>query len=163
MKHDGDENFKIIAKNKRARFDYEILDSVEAGIALAGSEIKSIRNGKVSINESFVGPMGASDNELYLFNSDIGVYKQASYNNHEPRRPRKLLLHRTQINKFVGAIRRKGLTVVPMTMYFNHKGFVKISIALAKGKNVVDKRETIKTRDWNIQKAKVLKNYNSNK
>jgi SsrA-binding protein len=163
MKHSDDENFRVIAKNKRARFDYEILDSVESGIALTGSEIKSIRAGKVSINESFIGPMGSSDDELYLFNSDIGIYKQASCYNHEPRRPRKLLLHRSQINKFIGAIRKKGLTIVPVTMYFNHNGFVKISVALAKGKNVVDKRETIKTREWNLQKSTVLKNYNSNK
>jgi SsrA-binding protein len=94
---------------------------------------------------------------LFLFNADIAVYKQASYNNHDPRRPRKLLLHRSQINKLLGAIHRKGLTVVPLTMYFNHKGLLKISIALARGKNVVDKRETIKTRDWNRQKLKILK------
>jgi SsrA-binding protein len=152
------ENFKIVAKNRRAKFDYEILETHEAGIVLTGSEVKSIRNGRVSINESFVGGMKDSD-QIFLFNADIAVYKQASYNNHEPRRPRKLLLHKSQINKLLGAIQKKGLTIVPLTMYFNHKGLLKISIALGRGKNVVDKRETIKTRDWNRQKLKILKNH----
>lgn len=155
----SNENFKIAAKNRRARFDYEIIETVEAGVVLTGSEVKSIRNNKVSINESFVGAMEQS-NDLFLFNADISAYKQASYNNHEPRRPRKLLLHRSQINKFLNAIRKKGLTIVPLTMYFNHKGILKISIALARGKNVVDKRETIKTREWDVQKSRILKNYN---
>ncbi|MDR2075013.1 MAG: SsrA-binding protein SmpB [Holosporales bacterium] len=151
-------NFKIVAKNRRAKFDYEILETHEAGVVLTGSEVKSIRNGRVSINESFVGGMKDSD-QIFLFNADIAVYKQASYNNHEPRRPRKLLLHKSQINKLLGAIQKKGLTIVPLTMYFNHKGLLKISIALGRGKNVVDKRETIKTRDWNRQKLKILKNH----
>ncbi|MDR1488214.1 MAG: SsrA-binding protein SmpB [Holosporales bacterium] len=152
-------NFKIVAKNKKSRFEYEIMEIVETGIVLTGSEIKSIRNGKISINESFVGGMDNSD-DLFLFNADISPYMQASYNNHESKRPRKLLMHQREINKFLGAIRKKGLTVVPLTMYFNHKGFIKLSIALARGKNIVDKRETIKEREWNIQKSRVLKNYN---
>jgi SsrA-binding protein len=153
------ENFKIIAKNRRSRFDYEIIESLEAGIILTGSEVKSVRSGKVSINESFVGGMKES-NDLFLFNADIPPYKQASYNNHEPRRPRVLLLHKSQKVKFLNAIQLKGLTIIPLTVYFNHKGILKLSIALAKGKNVVDKRETIKRRDWTIEKARVLKNYN---
>ena len=153
-------NFKVVAKNRRAKFDYEIIETFEAGIVLTGSEVKSVRNGHASINESFIGGMENSD-ELYLFNADIALYKQASYLNHDSRRPRKLLLHRAQINKFLGAIAKKGMTAVPLTMYFNHKGKLKISIALAKGKNTVDKRETIKQRDWNLQKSRILKNYNT--
>jgi SsrA-binding protein len=156
--HQND-NFRVIAKNKRAKFDFEIIDTTEAGLVLTGSEIKSIRIGKASINESFVGTIEKTT-ELFLFNANIAKYQNASYTNHEPRRPRKLLLHRSQLNKFLGNIQRKGMTIVPLTMYFNHKGFVKLSIALAKGKNVIDKRETIKQREWNINKHRVLKNDN---
>jgi SsrA-binding protein len=154
------ENFRIAAKNRRAKFDYEIINTYEAGIILTGPEIKSVRDGRVSINEAFIGGMENSG-DIFLFNADISVYKQASYNNHEPRRPRKLLLHRSEINKLLGSIQKKGLTAVPLTMYFNYKGLLKISLALARGKNVIDKRETIKERDWNIQKSRVLKNYSS--
>ncbi|MDR1333202.1 MAG: SsrA-binding protein SmpB [Holosporales bacterium] len=153
------DNFKIIAKNRRSKFDYEILETLEVGIMLTGSEVKSVRSGKVSINEAFIGGMRLS-NDLFLFNAEIPLYKQASYNNHEPRRPRVLLLHKAQKTKFLNAIQVKGFTIVPLTMYFNHKGLLKLSIALAKGKNVVDKRETIKRRDWNIEKARIIKQYN---
>jgi SsrA-binding protein len=153
------DNFKVVSKNRKARFDFEILETLEAGLILTGSEVKSIRNGRVSISESFVGSMATSEN-LLLFNADIQAYKQASYNNHDPRRPRILLLHKSQKNKFLNSIQRKGMTIIPLTMYFNHNGILKISIALAKGKNVVDKRETIKTRDWNLEKARLLKNFN---
>ena len=159
MSAEENNNFKIVARNKRARFDYEILDTLEVGIVLTGSEIKSVRCGKVSINEAFVGAMADSD-ELFLFNASIELYKQASYNNHEPRRPRVLLLHKAQRVKFMNAIQKKGMTIVPLTMYFNHKGLLKLSIALARGKNVVDKRETIKKRDWTIQKNLIIRNYN---
>ena len=152
-------NFKVAAKNRRAKFDYEILETYEAGIVLTGSEVKSIRDGNVSINESFVGAMEQSE-DLFLFNADIAQYKQASYNNHEARRPRILLLHKSQKIKLLNSIQQKGLTIVPLTMYFNHKGILKLSIALAKGKNTVDKRETIKARDWSIQKSRILRNYN---
>ena len=158
MSTEGNNNFKIVARNKRARFDYEVLDTLEVGIVLTGSEIKSVRNGKVSINEAFVGAM-ANSAELFLFNASIELYKQASYNNHEPRRPRVLLLHKAQRTRFLNAIQKKGMTIVPLTMYFNHKGLLKLSIALARGKNVVDKRETIKKRDWTIQKNRIIRNY----
>lgn len=154
------ENFKIAAKNRRAKFDYEIIETLEAGIVLTGSEVKSVRDGKVSINEAFVGPM-ANSNEIFLFNADIGIYKQASYNNHEPKRPRVLLVHKLQRAKLLDAVQKKGMTIVPLTMYFNHKGILKISIALAKGKNTIDKRETIKKRDWSIQKNRILRHYNN--
>lgn len=155
------ENYKIVAKNKRARFDYEIIDTLEAGIELTGSEVKSIRLGKVSINESYIGEMANSD-ELFIFNADISPYDNASYMNHESRRPRKLLIHRNEINKFLGAIRKKGMTVIPLVMYFNHKGKIKLKISLAKGKNVSDKRETIKKRDWTISKARIFRAFNNN-
>lgn len=154
------ENFKIAAKNRRAKFDYEIIETLEAGIVLTGSEVKSVRDGKVSINEAFVGPM-ANSNEIFLFNADISIYKQASYNNHEPKRPRVLLVHKAQRAKLIDAVQKKGMTIVPFTMYFNHKGILKISIALAKGKNTIDKRETIKKRDWSIQKNRILRHYNN--
>ena len=158
-KMNSNENFKIVAKNRRAKFDYEIIDTLEAGIILTGSEVKSIRNGKVSINESFIGAM-ANSNDIYLFNSDIAPYVQASYNNHEPKRPRVLLLHKVQRAKLLNAIQKKGMTLIPLTMYFNHKGILKVSIALAKGKNLIDKRETIKKREWNIAENRILRNYN---
>lgn len=159
MAEKQNENFKIAAKNRRARFDYEIVETFEAGMILTGSEVKSIRDGKVSINEAFVGAMENS-NILYLFNADVSIYSQASYNNHEPRRPRPLLLHKKECVKLLNAIQKKGMTIVPLTMYFNHKGLLKISIALAKGKNVIDKRDTIKKRDWSIEKSRILKNFN---
>jgi SsrA-binding protein len=150
-------NFKIVAKNRRAGFDYELLDPIEAGIVLLGSEVKSIRNGRASINESFIGTLERSE-ELYLFNASISRYENASYMNHEERRPRKLLLRRKQINKLLGSIKKKGMTVVPISMYFNHKGLLKLSISLAKGKTLVDKRETIKEREWNVKKHRILRN-----
>lgn len=153
------ENFKIIAKNRRAKFDYEILEAIEAGIMLTGSEIKSAREGKVSVSEAFVGAMEGRD-DLYLFNADISLYKQASYNNHEPRRPRTLLFHKNQRNKLLASIQKKGMTVIPLTMYFNRKGILKVSVALAKGKDAFDKRETIKRRDWALEKQRILKHYN---
>ncbi|MDR1476070.1 MAG: SsrA-binding protein SmpB [Holosporales bacterium] len=159
MSNPSNDNFKIIAKNKKARYNYEIVETLEAGLILVGSEVKSIREGRVSINEAFVGPSGPDD-DLCLLNADISSYKQASYNNHEPRRPRVILVHKGQRVKFLNAIQRKGMTIVPLTMYFNHKGILKISIALAKGKNVADKRDAIKTRDWNLEKSRLLKNFN---
>lgn len=159
MQHTSEENFKIVARNKRARFDYEISETLEAGIILTGSEIKSVRNGKVSINEAFIGAMEGSS-ELFLFNASIELYTQASYNNHEPRRPRVLLLHKPQRTRFLNAIQKKGMTIVPLTMYFNHKGILKLSIALARGKNLVDKRESLKERDWTLQKNRIIRNYN---
>ena len=100
------------------------------------------------------------ENELFLFNASIELYNQASYNNHEPRRPRVLLLHKSQRTRFLNSIQKKGMTIVPITMYFNHKGILKLSIALARGKNVVDKRETLKKRDWTLQKNRIIRNYN---
>ncbi len=152
------DNFKTVANNKKAYFNYEILDKYEAGIVLCGPEVKSIRNSKISLAESFIGPM-ANSPHLYLFNANIAKYKEATYNNHEPKRPRILLLHESQKVKLINSIQQKGMTVVPLTMYFNNKGLLKLSIALARGKNTVDKRTTIKKREWQIEKARLLKKH----
>ncbi|MCX7338608.1 MAG: SsrA-binding protein SmpB [Alphaproteobacteria bacterium] len=151
---------KVIAQNRRARFDYAILETIEVGIMLTGTEVKSLRVGKASINESFAGEMAGTPETaggLYLFNANISEYPQANKFNHEPKRPRKLLLHKRQLNKYLGAVRRKGMTIVPLSLYFNARGMAKVEIALAKGKNTVDKRQTIKERDWARDKARILK------
>ncbi len=147
--------YRVVAQNRRARFDYDISETFEAGILLSGSEVKSLRAGKSSINESFAGEMSG---EIYLFNANIPEYLEANRFNHEPRRPRKLLLHKRQVQKLLGAIRRKGMTIVPLQLYFNAKGRAKVEIGLARGKKTVDKRETIKQRDWERDKARILKN-----
>ncbi|CAO4838616.1 MAG: SsrA-binding protein [Holosporales bacterium] len=145
---------RIIAQNKRARYDYHFLDVLEAGLILTGSEVKSIRLGRISINEAYAGEM---DGHIYLINAMIQEYPQAKHFNHEPKRPRKLLLHRRQENKWLGAVRKKGVTLVPVSIYYNKKGRIKLEIALAQGKQNADKRETIKERDWNREKARILK------
>ncbi|MDR0632799.1 MAG: SsrA-binding protein SmpB [Holosporales bacterium] len=157
------ENFKVIAENRKASFNYTILEIFEAGIILQGTEVKSLRQNHCSITESFIGEMGGSGRsrgptgELFLFNANIPVYSHAKMFNHAPKAPRKILLHKKESNKLLGAIRRKGLTIVPLSMFFNPKGLVKVKIALAQGKNVSDKRETIKERDWNRDKSRILK------
>lgn len=145
---------KTVAQNRRARFDYEILETLEVGLILTGSEVKSMRQGKASINESFAGEI---EGELFLINANISEYNQASAFNHEPRRPRKLLLHKRQQQKFLGAIRRKGLTLVPISLFFNRRGMAKLLLGLGKGKKTVDKRETIKQRDWDRSRRRILK------
>jgi len=150
--------FKVVAQNRRARFDYAIAETFEAGIMLTGSEVKSMRAGQSSINESFAGEMlGEQGGAIFLFNANIPEYLEANRFNHEPKRPRKLLLHKRQVSKLLGAIRRKGMTLVPMQLYFNAKGRAKVEIGLARGKKTVDKRETIKARDWQRDKARILK------
>jgi SsrA-binding protein len=145
---------KLVADNRKARFNYEILDAFEAGIALTGTEVKSLRAGKATIGESYAGPSGE---ELLLFNADIPEYLQANRFNHERKRPRKLLLHKRQINKLIGAVQRDGLTIVPMKLYFNDKGRAKVELALARGKTLGDKRETEKKRDWQREKGRLLR------
>jgi SsrA-binding protein len=145
---------RIVAQNRRARFDYSIIEEIEAGIVLTGSEVKSLRGGRASINETYAGEM---QGEIFLFNANIPIYEQANQFNHEPKRPRKLLLHKRQVNKWIGAIQRKGMTLVALSVYFNNKGRAKVALALAKGKNTVDKRETIKERDWSRDKARILR------
>ncbi|MBL4539262.1 SsrA-binding protein SmpB [Oceanicaulis alexandrii] len=146
----------VVAVNRRARFDYELEDTFEAGIQLLGTEVKSLRAGKANIAESYVSP---EDNEIYLINADIPPYDHGNRFNHAPRRRRKLLLKKKEINKIAGSVARDGRTVVPLRMYFNERGIAKLQIALAKGKKTVDKRETKKERDWQRQKSRLMKNF----
>ena len=143
---------KIICLNRKASFNYFFLEILEAGISLKGSEVKSLRDGKGSIADSY-----ALDNngELYLINSHIPLYRQSSYNNHNPKSDRKLLLKRKEINNLIGRINQDGLTIVPTKMYFL-KGKVKVELAVAKGKKLYDKRQVKKTRDWKREKARLL-------
>lgn len=145
---------KLIAENRRARFDYFIDDTVEAGLVLTGTEVKSLRNGRANIAESYAAVEG---DEIVLVNADIPPYSQANRFNHEPRRPRKLLLHRRQINRLIGAVQREGLTIIPTKLYWNDKGVAKLEIGLAKGKKIHDKRETVAQRDWQRDKARLLR------
>ena len=154
MKKPDPERYRLAADNRKARFNYEIKETIEAGLALLGTEVKSLRGGRATIGESYAGPMG---DELWLFNSYIPEYLEANRFNHEVRRPRKLLLHRRQIHKLMGAIQREGYTVIPRKVYFNEKGRAKIELGLGRGKKLHDKRETEKTRDWNRDKQRLLK------
>ena len=144
---------KIISHNRKARFNYFFNEFYEAGIVLKGSEVKSLRSGKVNISESY-----AFDNngEIYLVNSHIPLYKESSYNNHDPKRNRKLLLNKREINKLIGRINREGFTLIPTKLYFK-KGKAKVEIAVAKGKKQYDKRHTKKKRDWEREKAKYFR------
>lgn len=151
---------KLIAQHKRARYDYEILESLEAGIILLGSEVKSLRFGKTSINEAYAGEMADDPTAIYLFNANISEYNNADKFGHDPKRPRKLLLKAREVKRLLGNVRKKGYTIVPLCFYFNQFGKAKIEIGLGRGKNVVDKRETIKERDWNREKSRVLRDNN---
>ena len=146
---------KYIAENRRARFDYFLDNFIEAGLALTGSEVKSLRNGKANIAESYAAVEGK---EIVLINADIPPYTQAGpYFNHEPRRHRKLLLKRKQIDKLIGAVQREGRTIIPTKLYWNDKGLAKLELSLAKGKNTHDKRETTAARDWQRDKARLMR------
>lgn len=145
---------RSIAENRRARFDFEILETFEAGIVLEGTEVKSLRTGKASIAESYASNEGG---EIYLINSYIPEYLQAGRFNHDTRRPRKLLLHGREIKRLLGSIQRDGLTLVPLKLYFNDRGIAKLQLALGRGKKVHDKRQTQKERDWNRQKSRLLR------
>jgi len=153
MKRKTKPGLKIICLNRKASFNYFFIELIEAGIVLKGSEIKSIRDGKVNIAESYAVEKGG---EIVLLNSHIPAYKQASYSNHNPTDERKLLFKKREINKLIGKINREGLTLVPTKMYFK-KGKAKIEIAVAKGKKQYDKRQTKKTRDWNRDKARYVR------
>lgn len=147
-------NQKVAAENRRARFDYEIIDTIEAGLALTGTEVKSLRTGKASIGESYATEEGG---ELWLINSNLPEYLQANRFNHEPKRRRKLLVHAKQLNRLAGAVQRDGMTLVPLRIYFNEKGRAKLELALAKGKKLHDKRESEKKRDWGREKGRLLR------
>jgi SsrA-binding protein len=146
---------KYVSLNRRARHDYFITDTVEAGLVLAGTEVKSLRTGQASIQESFATP---KDGGIYLLNAYIPEYKQAgAHLQHETRRPRQLLLHRREVNKLLGAVKRDGMTLVPLGIYFNKRGIAKVELGLAKGKQQRDKREAIKDRDWKRDQARIMR------
>lgn len=149
------DNYKIVAQNKKARYEYFIDTEYEAGIVLLGSEIKSIRNGKVNIQDSYIE--FDKNNELFLINSYVAPYKQAVLFPHETTRKRKLLLKRREIDKIINKVKLKGFTCIPLVLYINNKNFAKIKIAIAKGKKIYDKRETIKERDFKREKQFLLK------
>ncbi|MCB9965777.1 MAG: SsrA-binding protein SmpB [Rhodospirillales bacterium] len=145
----------VIAENRRARYEYYIEQTFEAGIILTGTEIKSLRMGQASINEAHAGE---KNGELWLFNTHIAEYMQAGRHlQHEPRRRRKLLLKRKEINKLSGAVAKEGYTLVPLKLYFDERGLAKLSLGLGKGKKLHDKRDTEKERDWNRQKQRIMK------
>jgi len=148
------DKIKIVAENRRARFDYAIGDIFEAGIALTGTEVKSLRFGEGSIVESYAEVKGA---EIWLINSNIPEFSHGNRNNHEPKRPRKLLLKEREINKMHGAVNRDGMTLVPLSVYFNGRGRAKVELALAKGKKAPDKRATIKEREWKRDQGRLMR------
>lgn len=149
-----DDNYKVIAENRRARFDYAIEEDLEVGIVLEGSEVKSLRQGGANIAESYAT---VDDGELWLVNSYIAPYEQAKMFKHEERRRRKLLVSRKELSRLWNATARKGMTIVPLVLYFNHRGMAKMKIGIAKGKKTHDKRDTSAKRDWNRQKQRLLK------
>ncbi len=155
-KQKTDPNYKVIAENRRARFDYAIEEDIECGIMLEGSEVKSLRSGGSNIAESYAS---VDDGELWLVNSYIAPYDQAKSFKHEERRRRKLLVSRKELSNLWNATQRKGMTLVPLVLYFNHKGLAKIKIGIAKGKKTHDKRETQAKRDWSRQKQRLLKDH----
>ena len=148
-------NQKVAAENRRARFDYEIGEVFEAGIMLSGTEVKSLRTGKATVAESYAAV--DRNGEMILYNCNIPEYLQGNRFNHEPRRPRKLLLRAKEIAKLAKGVEREGMTIVPLRIYFNDKGRAKIAIALGKGKKLHDKRESEKVRDWNRDKSRLMR------
>ncbi len=145
---------KVVAENRKARFSYFIDDTFEAGIALGGSEVKSLRQGKANIADSYASEQNG---EIYLINAYIPEYLQANRLNHETRRPRKLLLHKREASRLIGAVQKEGMTLIPLRIYFNDRGRAKLELALARGKKLHDKRETEKTRDWARQKGRLMR------
>jgi len=145
---------RTVAENRRARFDYHLDETFDAGVALVGSEVKSLRDGRASIQDAYAAEQGG---EIWLVNSHIPEYHGANRFNHEPRRQRKLLLKHREIDKLIGALKRGGVTLVPLTIYFNERGRAKVKIALARGKKLHDKRETEKERDWKREQHRLLK------
>lgn len=145
---------RLIADNRKARFNYAIEETVEAGLVLTGTEVKALREGRANIAEAYAAP---DNGELWLINAHIPEYKSGNRFNHEPRRPRKLLLHKKQLEKLLGLAKQGGMTVVPLKLYFNERGVAKLEIAVARGKKLHDKRQTIKDRDWQRQKQRLMR------
>ena len=150
----AERKLRVIADNRKARFNYFIDETMEAGVALTGTEVKSLRQGKATIGESYAD---ARAGEIWLINANIPEYQQANRFNHAPKRLRKLLLHRRQINKLIGAVEREGMTLIPLKLYFNEKGRAKIELALARGKKLYDKREADKKRSWERERGRLLR------
>jgi SsrA-binding protein len=148
------ESGKLVAENRKARFNYDIEEKLEAGIQLTGSEVKSLRTGRANIAESYASDEGG---ELYLINAHIAEYAQAARDGRSPTRPRKLLLHKREIEKLLAAIQRQGMTLVPLKLYFNARGIAKVELGLARGKKIHDKRDTEKKRDWERQKGRLMR------
>ncbi len=147
---------KTVAENRRARFDYFVEDVLEAGIALTGTEVKSLRFGEGSIAESYAEIRGG---EAWLVNSNVPEFSHGNRYNHEPKRPRKLLLHRREVDRLQGMVERKGMTLVPLSIFFNSRGRAKVELAVAKGKNVADKRQTIKEREWKREQGRIMREH----
>ncbi len=145
---------RVAAQNRRARHDYFILSTLEAGLMLSGTEVKSLRQGAASIAEAYAGEQNG---ELFLINAYVPEYKSANQFNHEPKRPRKLLVRRRELDKLLGAVRRDGVTLVPLSIYFNERGIAKVQLGLAKGKKKGDKRETEKKKDWDREKSRLMR------
>lgn len=145
---------RAVAENRKARHNYLIEDTYEAGIELKGTEVKSLRTGKANIADAYAGPSGS---DLYLFNAYIPEYLEANRFNHETRRPRRLLMHRREIDKLVGAVQRDGVTLIPLKLYFNERGRAKLELAVARGKKLHDKRASERERDWNREKARLMR------
>jgi SsrA-binding protein len=145
---------RTVAQNRRARHDYTIEETVEAGIMLAGSEVKALREGRGNLNDAYAGPL---EGALWLYNAYIPEYRAANRYNHETRRPRKLLLHRRQIDRLSGLVQREGATLVPLSVYFNERGIAKVQLGLAHGKRKADKRASEKAREWQRDKARILR------
>jgi len=155
-KKDTNTNYKVVAENRRARYDYAIEDDIECGVVLMGSEVKSLRTGQANIAESYAS---VDDGELWLTNSHIAKYDPAKHWGHEERRKRKLLVSKRELSRLWNATQREGMTIVPLVMYFNDRGLVKMKIAIAKGKKTHDKRATEAKRDWNRQKQRLLRDH----
>ena len=154
MAKEKNPNSKTVAENRKARFSYEVLDTYEAGLALTGTEVKSLREGKANIQESYASVEGG---EIWLINSYLPEYLQGNRFNHEPRRRRKLLLNKREMGRLAQGVEREGMTMVPLKIYFNERGRAKLLLGLARGKKLHDKRETEKERDWGREKARLLK------
>lgn len=154
MKRDDAPSGKTVALNRKARFDYAIEEEFEAGLVLTGTEVKSLRAGRASIGEAYAG---GKEGEMWLFNALIQEYGQGNRFNHEPRRPRKLLLQKRQVSKLLGRLKNKGVTLVPLALYFNARGLAKVKLGLATGRKQYEKRDVIKARDWKREQAKLLK------
>lgn len=151
-----DPNNKTVAENRKARFSYEVIDTVEAGLMLTGTEVKSLREGKANIQESYASVEGG---EIWLINSYLPEYLQGNRFNHEPRRRRKLLLNKREMARMAQAVEREGMTMVPLKIYFNDRGRAKLLLAIARGKKLHDKRQTEKQRDWAREKGRLLKTH----